>query len=61
MNERIKDVGLTRDEADELAHSRSNSRHRVAQCDFHTGRTIQVSRYICKLDCCITVLWTKAN
>jgi len=33
----LKDIGLTWDEASELAHSRSSWRQRVAQCVFDTA------------------------
>ena len=35
----LKDIGLTWDEASELAHPRSSCRQSVAQCVFDTGRT----------------------
>ena len=35
----LKDIGLTWDEASELAHSRSSWRPRVAQCVSDTGST----------------------
>ena len=33
----LKDIGLSWDEASELAHPRSSWRQRVAQCVFNTG------------------------